>query len=109
MALVWYMRDSKAHITVDGGSKRHTHVLPYGFCYVGTFGKIKPIDLPARRPVTVTVGGSPEEVEKAMVFLRVWLDFDPPQEEPVSVEVNVERFLARPPRPGFTGRYKAED
>ncbi len=85
MALVWYMRDGKAHITIGGG-KRDTHTIPYGYYYAGTFSKIKPIDLLPRRPITVTIAGSPEEVEKATVIMREWSDFEQTQEKPLSYE-----------------------
>lgn len=52
------------------------------------------------------MAGSPEEVEKALAVLRIWLDFDPPKEKPISYDENRRRFLTRPFRPHLTGRYK---
>ena len=99
---------NKAHITIDGGDGL-TFVNAYGFYYEGIFTRVVPIELPARHPVTVTVSGTPEDVEEATAFIKKFLDTEPPppQEKRLSRRESAERFEARPPRPGFTGRYKA--
>ncbi len=103
---MWYTKDVKAAINIDGGKEAYRYSLPYGYYYSGTLEELKPIDLPARRPVAVTVAGSPAATEQTMDVLRVWLDFDQPKEKPISYDENRRRFLRRPFRPHLIGRYK---
>ena len=98
---------NKAHITIDGGDGL-TFVNVYGFYYEGIFTRVVPIELPARYPVTVTVSGTPEDVEEATAFIKKFIETEPPppQEKRLSRRESAERFEARQARSGFTGRWK---